>query len=290
MARTRRFRVLVATDGSIHARAAITAVVQFPWPPQTRVRVVVARRARAEPRRSILLSALDRGAEEAAKSARRMLSRRWADVETIVTDKPPARAILAEAERFAADVIVVGWRGHGAIRRMLMGSVSRGVVRGATSAVLVVRRSRRLRRIVVGIDSSAMAKRALAFIRSLLVPPNGRVILVTAVELMAVPSHGLVSGARSVAREVKRTNTRRARMAIRELRRAAAELERAGWQTRTVATSGEPLRELLGTVASARAQLLVVGARGTSGIRHLLLGSVAEGALNRSPVPVLIAR
>ena len=79
-------------------------------------------------------------------------------------------------------------------------------------------------------------------------------------------------------------------MAARELRRAAAELERAGWKTRTVVTSGEPLRDLLGTVASTRAQLLVVGARGASGIRHLLLGSVAEGALNRSSVPVLIAR
>ena len=31
---------------------------------------------------------------------------------------------------------------------------------------------------------------------------------------------------------------------------------------------GEPLRDLLGTVAAARAQLLVVGARGTS-VRYL---------------------
>jgi hypothetical protein len=31
-------------------------------------------------------------------------------------------------------------------------------------------------------------------------------------------------------------------------------------------------------------------ARGTSGVRQLLLGSVAEGVLNRSPVPVLLAR
>jgi nucleotide-binding universal stress UspA family protein len=43
-------------------------------------------------------------------------------------------------------------------------------------------------------------------------------------------------------------------------------------------------------VAATRAQLLVVGARGTSGVRHLLLGSVAEGALNRCPVAVLVAR
>jgi nucleotide-binding universal stress UspA family protein len=53
---------------------------------------------------------------------------------------------------------------------------------------------------------------------------------------------------------------------------------------------GEPLRDLLGAVATRRAQLLVVGARGTSGVRYLLLGSVAEGALNHSPVSVLVVR
>jgi nucleotide-binding universal stress UspA family protein len=291
MAKAKAFRVIIATDGSDHARAAIATAIHFPWPAETRVRVVAARKTRAEYRQSILLSALDRSADAAAENARRMLSRRWPDVEAVVVDKVPVDAVLGEADRFAADVIVLGWRGHGAIRRLLMGSVSRGVMRSAKCAVLVVRRALRLRRIVVGYDGSAMSKRALAFVGNLMAPAGGRVILVTAVELMPVPSApGLVPGARAAAREVKRTNARRGRAAMKELRRAAAQLERAGWKTRMMLTSGEPLRDLLGTVASARPQLLVVGARGTSGVRHILLGSVAEGALNRCPVPVLIAR
>jgi nucleotide-binding universal stress UspA family protein len=55
-------------------------------------------------------------------------------------------------------------------------------------------------------------------------------------------------------------------------------------------TTGEPLRDLLTSVARSPAQLLVVGGRRTGGLRYFVLGSVAEGALNRSPVPVLIAR
>jgi nucleotide-binding universal stress UspA family protein len=55
-------------------------------------------------------------------------------------------------------------------------------------------------------------------------------------------------------------------------------------------TNGEPLRDLLRAVSTTRAQLLVVGAKGNAGVRHLLLGSVAEGSLNRSPVPVLLVR
>jgi nucleotide-binding universal stress UspA family protein len=54
--------------------------------------------------------------------------------------------------------------------------------------------------------------------------------------------------------------------------------------------TGEIAHELIDTVNSVQAQMLVVGSRGTSGLRRLLLGSVAEGVLNWSPVPVLLAR
>jgi len=114
------------------------------------------------------------------------------------------------------------------------------------------------------------------------------VTLMSALPLMSIPSRGLV--ARMVASEIKRSNAMRRKTAMRTLNRAAARLQRRGWHTRTMLTSGEPLRDLLRAVAKERAQLLVVGARGTSGVRHLLLGSVAEGALNRCPVPVVIAR
>lgn len=286
----KELRVLVATDGSRDAEAAIATALHFPWPAQTRVRVVSARRTRATYRRSILLTALDRGAEMAVDSARRTLSRRWPDIDVEVPDELPVEGILGAAKRFHADVIVVGWRGHGAVRRLLMGSVSRGVVRGSTCAVLVVRRSQRVRKIVVGIDGSEAATRAVALVRRLVPPRDGRVTLVSAVELLTTPTRGRVPGAAAIAREMKRQNTMRARAATKDLNRAAATLERAGWQPRTMLVHGEPLRDLLGAVAASRAQLLVVGARGAGGVRYVLLGSVAEGALNQSPVAVLIAR
>ena len=146
------------------------------------------------------------------------------------------------------------------------------------------------RRIVVGLDESPTAQRALAFVGRLVPPRDGRVTLVSGVELMTVPSRGRVPGAAAIAREIRRPNTMRARTATKALNRAAAGLKRSGWHLRTLLVHGEPLRDLLGAVTATRAQLLVVGARGTSGVRHLLLGSVAQGALNRCPVAVLVAR
>lgn len=290
MVKEKEFRALVATDGSRHAQAALATTVHFPWPARTRVRAVTAGRTRAEYRRSILLTALDRSAEIASDSARRLLGRRWPDAEIEVVDQTPVEGILGEAQRFQADAIVVGWRGHGAVRRVLMGSVSRGVVRGARCAVLVVRQPQRVRRIVVGFDGSPTARHALALLARLVPPRAGHVTLVSVVELMTVPSRRRVPGAAAIAREIRRMNTTRSRAATQELHRAAAELKRSGWRTRTVLAHGEPLRDLLTAVDTARAQLLVVGARGTSGVRRLLLGSVAEGALNSCPVGVLVAR
>src|SRR5512134_1998671 len=150
-----RFHVLIATDGSTSARAAITTAVRFPWPGGTRGSAVVAKQVRADYGRSILLAALDRTSEFTARSALRALRKRWPDGGARVVDASPVDAILTEARRVRADVIVMGWRGHGPVRRLLAGSVSRGVLRGASCAVLVVRRPiRELRHVVIGVDGS----------------------------------------------------------------------------------------------------------------------------------------
>src|SRR6185436_12190322 len=155
MTNVKRFHALIATDGSAAAKAAVATAVRFPWPDGSRAFGVVAKQVRPEYRRSILLAALDRTADLVATNAARALSKRWPDAQIRVVDASPVDAIVKEAMRFQADVIVMGWSGHGVVRRLLMGTVSRGVVRRAPCAVLVVRRVLRdLRHMVVGFDSS----------------------------------------------------------------------------------------------------------------------------------------
>jgi nucleotide-binding universal stress UspA family protein len=224
---------------------------------------------------------------------RRALADRWPDADTVVADSTPVDGILAEAKKFRADMIGIGWRGYGPARRLLMGSVSRGVIRGAQCAVLVVRRApAHIRNIVLAIDGSSNARRAVGLVARFTPVPGGHVTLVQAVELLVPTSRGPnVRGIRaSIARGLTRINAERSAAARKELIRAAEELERAGWRTRTEVRDGEPLREVMDTVSAAGAELVVLGARGTSGVRHLLVGSVAEGVLNRSPVPVLLVR
>jgi nucleotide-binding universal stress UspA family protein len=286
------FRVLVASDGSIQARRATSAAAHFPWPEPTRVRAVVARPARGAHRRSVQV-ALDESAELAARTARRALTRRWPDADVVTIDKPPAEGILAEAGRFGADVIVVGWRGHGTARRLLMGSVSHAVVRGAAASVLVVRRRPvEVSRILIGLDASAYAKRAVSFFANAPAPRHGEVTLVTAVERMGVPAQALApAGLRgSVRAEVGRVNAERVAAAQAVQERAARELRRQGWRVKLAVVTGEPLRELLAAAASARAHVVAIGARSATGVRKWLLGSVAQGVVSRCPTTVLVVR
>ena len=71
-------------------------------------------------------------AEQAAKHA-------GVRVTTHLLVGDPAHEIAAYADSQDADMIVVGSRGHGAIASALLGSVSRGVLRGSKRPVLVVR-------------------------------------------------------------------------------------------------------------------------------------------------------
>jgi nucleotide-binding universal stress UspA family protein len=293
MRRAKQFHILIATDGSTAAGAAVATALRFPWPPAARASAVVAKQIRAEYRRSILLTALDQTAEFTADSTTRKLSKRWPAATTRVIDAKPVEAIVEESARVRAALVVMGWRGHGAVRRLLTGSVFRGVVRRAPCPVLVVRRApREIKNVVLGFDGSAHARRALAFVAALEPPRGARLTLFTAVDTMHTPSRTLVQARTrsAVATEVKRINAKRVARARRELARANRILSAAGWRVSEIITQGAPLQDLLATATKTRADLLVVGATGVTGVRRLLLGSVAEGALNRCPVPVLVVR
>lgn len=294
MSRHADVSVLVATDGSRAAIAAVAIALAFPWPARTRVSAVVARRPPVTfGRPQYVLDAYDRHWDHVAASARRALAHRWPDADVKLVDDSPADAILGEAKQRGADVIVMGWRGHGALRRLLIGSVSRTVVHGASASVLVTRkRPADLRRFVVGVDGSPGAARAVDFLARCTPPRGGQIVVVSVREPVALPSLGMMPASvrdalRREAAEVAKARDGRSRKAVDA---ALARLQNAGWKARAVARTGYPLHELLATVDAVKGDMLVVGARGVSAVERLLLGSVAEGALAHAKVPVLVAR
>jgi nucleotide-binding universal stress UspA family protein len=229
-----------------------------------------------------------------AEGSRAALDRRWERADVVIVDAPPVDAILAEARRYRATVIAVGWRGHGKFKRLLAGSVSRTVASRAECPVLIVREApRSVRRFVVGFDGSPNSKGALDLLCSLEPGSTHRAVLVNIVEPVSIPSSmsRVPAFARGqIRRELAALKDERYRDAVRVVDAAASRLERCGWRVEREVRTGAPLDNLLRAADEARADVLVVGARGVAGIERALLGSVANGALDRARIPVLLVR
>lgn len=289
-------RMLIASDGSQSSHAALELALAFPWPAGSRARGAVSL-GRAGWAGTEFRAAMIRALHASAEELHRDLERRWPDAQVFELHDSPSEAILSEARRFRADAIVLGWRGHGTFARLLAGSVSRTVAERARCSVMVVRGGTRVpaggpRRFAVGFDGSENSRRAIRFLARLAPPRGNEVALVQVVEDVLSPPvpRADIDMRLRVRRALERRTAELRRRAQRRMRAAAAMLERRGWHVRLRLLSGDPLHELLAEARRSRAEVLAIGARGAGALKRALLGSVANGALNQSPVPVLIAR
>ena len=147
-------KILLATDGSEFSERAARSIAERPWLAGTEIEVLSvvelhlgATQALFEPPfvdsdqlESQRAQSMKR-AEEAVAAAVEILSKAFPKVEesiSVLLDGPKT-VIINEAERWDADLIVVGSHGHRGIERFLLGSVSEGVALHAKCSVEVIR-------------------------------------------------------------------------------------------------------------------------------------------------------
>src|SRR3990172_7256857 len=142
--------ILIATDGSDEATTATRLVGAIAWPPETSfgvVGVVPTWRdlvgmpfvAAVPTNVNELEAAQVVNPEAATKVAAELLARTGRPVRSKVMRGRPADLIVQLAERYKADLVVLGSRGLGAFQAALLGSVSAEVVDRAPCPVLIGR-------------------------------------------------------------------------------------------------------------------------------------------------------
>jgi nucleotide-binding universal stress UspA family protein len=70
----------------------------------------------------------------------------------------------------------------------------------------------------------------------------------------------------------------------------AEEITRKGIEVETVVREGYPATVIEEEAVRQNADLIVIGTRGLSGLKHLLLGSIAERVVQKAPCPVLTVK
>ena len=149
-------KLLLAVDGSACSEEAVAEIVGRPWPEQTEVKVITAFEIPVmvgiEPWAAgpMYFDELHKAAWSAANAVvENTLTKLKAapdnrlKITGEVIQGSPNQVIVEEAERWGADLIIMGSRGLGAWNRLLLGSVSNAVVHHAKCSVEIVRRPKK---------------------------------------------------------------------------------------------------------------------------------------------------
>jgi nucleotide-binding universal stress UspA family protein len=142
-------------------------------------------------------------------------------------------------------------------------------------------------KILAGVDDSANSRAALDFIRRA-AWPAGTEVIVLSVAVPQVAAYSMMdAGAASYLKEIQETLVHRHREIAS---RAEHELRQAGLAVRAQVARGDPRDVLVRTAEAERADLLVVGSHGRSGLAKLLMGSVANHVVTHAPCSVLVVK
>jgi nucleotide-binding universal stress UspA family protein len=305
-------KILLAVDGSEASLAAVEEAARTPWTEGSMVKIVSVAdipfptQQWAMPMPTSSYEEWERIFEERAVENTAQAMGRFEEIagaQTETTAKTlkgdPKIAILDEADRWDADLVVVGTHGYNALDRLWLGSVSRAVASHAKCSVEVARRSKargvdgKAMKILLAVDGSEFADAAVEEIANRPWPPGSEIHIVSVIRLPFTPSPETQSLPDSYYSQLERSERKRAGSAIdraiARLRKGDAQGEPPLTLTSEVAV-GHPAETIIETAKRRRADLVALGSHGHGGFKRFLLGSVSYAVASHAPCSVEIIR
>jgi nucleotide-binding universal stress UspA family protein len=284
--------IVFATDGSAAAGSAQQFLGALPLPAGTSIQVITVISELAWRETDWVREAERRWGSRVAEQARAALARNGVEVTSAVRSGSVAGEILRAAEEARADLLVVGSEGLTGMAGFLLGSVARNVAHHALCPVLVARAPRAgLRQVILAVDESDHAAHAAASLGRLPLPAETEIVVAHVSRTCITPS--IEAGMEYSDRLAEWADTERRRLrqgAEALVNRFVAELAVVGKTTAPVLREGDPAATILQLASDREADLIVAGARGVSGLRRLVVGSVADRLLTTAGCSVLIVR
>jgi nucleotide-binding universal stress UspA family protein len=205
----------------------------------------------------------------------------------------PAWELVAKADEWKPDLIVVGSHGRTALGRFVLGSISQRVLAEARCSVRVSRgrldEPNSAVRIIAGSDGSEASEEALRAIAARKWPPGSEVMVVLVDDPLAPEFLGKLIPPLAETLEEDRREEKAWVERITE--RSRALLRKAGVKTRCFIREGDPKRELCKAAEEWRADCIFVGSAGFSNrFERFVLGSVSAAVAARAHCSVEVVR
>ena len=281
-------KILLATDGSEDAVQATEAAADLSNKSGSELHVVHVWHDVPGPyRRSFVKRELRRqGQEILDQQVQKIESAGGTVAQAHLREGRTSDKVIELSEELGVGLLVVGSRGMGTVRRILIGSHSEEIVHRAHVPVLVVRRGYSAwppSRVVIGEDFSDDAKKAGELAANIAGLYGSQVTLVYAhPDLPEVPP----GEARDSA--VQELGGIRERDEERLESRADALKEMAGSRPEVRVSDDYPASVILRATQETPPPLVAVGSRGLAGLTRTRLGSVSTKVVKAAPGPVLV--
>jgi nucleotide-binding universal stress UspA family protein len=281
--------VLYATDGGPPATAAAALLGRIAAPDRMRVTAVYVDNFGNQ-------LVADAAAARALDAAVADLSSRGFEVERLRLSGSTLRAgdaIIEELRAGDYGLVAVGAGNHTWLTQLILGGVSTTIVHEAPSPTLIVHEapptSHDRIRVVVGVDGSEAAERALAALLDITLPELTEVLVLGMVDVQQ-PLAGLVPFEPPVSeRFVEDLVQAEWDAAERHIDASLDRLEAAGFPRTGTVRHGSAAVGLMEAIEERDADLAVVGARGRGRLAGMALGSVSTH-VSRNARASLIAR
>ncbi|HQU28413.1 MAG: universal stress protein [Nitrospira sp.] len=306
-------KVLCAIDYSKHSKNAITLLKRMHLPAGSEVYLLhvntpeewsvssVSGRALHLPAAiSSLRAKAARHALEVLGQLEQVFRGQAVKVHQEVVEGNAGEEILKAIKEKGIDLVVVGSRGLSTVTGFLLGSVSEWVLGEAPCSVLVGRpqarqkRPSRGMRILLATDGSADARAAVDFLTTLTFPGSSTLILVHVVRKHVFQTEQVLLGNRSTKDQfavlAEKMLQDRGRKGVALFEQAKRRLAATEFTVEECLVSGHEAQEILKVARRTRADVIVLGSRGLTGLRRLLIGSVSHKVVRNAPCSVLVIR
>ena len=220
-------------------------------------------------------------AEKLVAEAAEIASAESTSLLTSVEEGKAYEQIVNVADAHGCDLIVMGRRGLRRFERILIGSITARVIGSFNSDILVVPRDATVKwdRVLLATDGSKYSE--IATERAILLAKS------YGGELLVVSVAGVDSGFYSLVPKAAEQLVQKAGETVEAARVKA---EAAGVSTRTFVRKGGAHLTIVELCREEKADLIVVGCHGVTGLERLLMGSVAERVIGLAPCAVLVVK
>jgi nucleotide-binding universal stress UspA family protein len=293
-------RILLATDGSVAAAAARDLVAALPLPGGSAIEVVHAIQlplvamanlgpAIGPDEATDLTPMLEEDGQRILAQTVERVSGPGRYVRSLLQVGRPAVVIADLAGDRHFDLVVTGHRGRSGLEQVLLGSVAAEVVDRSPAPVLVAR-SERWRELLLAVDGTHVSRAAADLLVRSPAFHDCRVRVLAVADprypwWAGMDEAGQAAvGAWDAALAASRTSL------ARVARETAERLVEAGIDARALTGEGRPADVILEQAEATPTDIIVLGSRGQTGLRRMLVGSVGRDVLHHARCSVLIGR